>query len=144
MDLPSAADQIVTHLKTLNETTAQIAKTLSNHTNPDDSVPSERMNQLESEIRSNALRDYIRQEVQNHHDQVLAQEINQALGQFSAELNQLQQQIDAVEQRLGKPDVQQEASGVESQVAGDAVPAPDHEAEPSPTTKRPAKGRASS
>jgi uncharacterized protein YukE len=107
MDLPSAADNITQHLETLNTTMSKISETVTELVNPTHQSLQGKINQLRAEIRGNAFKDYIRQEVQTHNDQILAQKINEVVDQFSCSLKELSDRIAVCEKQAGHSDIHQ-------------------------------------
>jgi exonuclease VII large subunit len=140
MDLPSAADSIVSSLNEIKQSLAETLEKLDGVTHTTAHPLYERLERLEAEIRGNSYRDFIRQEVQNHNDQVLDQKISKISTEF-------QHEIERLEQRIDDPSAQykiQAAPASTEQTIEDKPPNPDPQTKSNAATKRPPKGSTAS
>jgi hypothetical protein len=103
MDLPSAANKIISQLKDLNISTAKVPLKLDEIADAVAQPLYERVKQLEEEIHGNTYRDFIRQEVQRHNDLVLDRKINDSVKLFQNKLNHLEQRVAELEHGHGRP-----------------------------------------
>jgi serine protease inhibitor len=146
MDLPLAANKIITQLKDLNISTAEIPTKLDEIASAVVQPFHERIEKLEEEIHGNNYRDFIRQEVQNHNDIILDRKIQEISTLFQNELNRLEQRITAVE-RWHKQSDTSDTPDIPADIENDADDASTdsgNDTNPNSTTKRPPKGRTSS